>query len=144
MSAQSTDQTHHFGGRPERPLWDSLKRGWLGRCPDCGEGHVFRKYLSVKHECETCGLDFSGHQADDAPPYFTIVIVGHLVVPLMISYELAFKPSLAVVLSLGIALTIISALLLLPRIKGALIGLQWAKYMHGFDDTADADAPQPT
>ncbi|MFN3233645.1 MAG: DUF983 domain-containing protein [Alphaproteobacteria bacterium] len=144
MKDQATTHIRHFGDRPERPLKESLKRGWFGRCPDCGRGSIFHKYLSVKDSCDSCGLNFSGHQADDAPPYFTIVIVGHIVVPLMISIDLAMNLSLTGILTLGISTTIVAAMLLLPRIKGALIGLQWAKYMHGFDNQAEPEAPHLT
>ncbi|MDE0727033.1 MAG: DUF983 domain-containing protein, partial [Alphaproteobacteria bacterium] len=34
--------------------------------------------------------------------------------------------------SLLLTLTLILTLLLPPRVKGALIGLQWANRMHGF------------
>src|SRR5947209_17029947 len=61
---------------PSRPRWQSFKRGLSGRCPACGEGHIFRKYLKVADSCACCGEELHHHRADDAPPYFTILIVG--------------------------------------------------------------------
>ena len=34
----------------------------------------------VRPTCEVCGHDNAQYPSDDAPPYFTILIVGHLVI----------------------------------------------------------------
>ena len=73
------------------------------------------------------------HRADDAPPYFTIVIVGHIVVPLLMTVELTYAPPLWLHLLLWLPLTAILSLALLPCVKGAIVGLQWAHRMHGFE-----------
>ena len=73
------------------------------------------------------------HRADDAPAYFTIVIVGHIVVGLVLAVEMAYRPALWVHAALWLPLTVILTLVLLPSVKGALVGLQWALRMHGFD-----------
>jgi uncharacterized protein (DUF983 family) len=116
----------------ERPLGEAMRRGWRQRCPQCGRGHIFRRYLKVNDRCPECGLELSAHRADDAPPYFTILIVGHIVVPLMLVLEQEAHPAEWVHMVLWLPLTLVMSLTLLPRIKGALIGLQWAKRMHGF------------
>jgi uncharacterized protein (DUF983 family) len=36
-------------------------------------------------------------------------------------------------MAIWLPLTLIASLWLLPRVKGALVGLQWALYMHGFE-----------
>ena len=129
-------QPQHEEEQPVRPTSQALLRGWRSKCPACGEGVLFSKYLKVKPQCGYCGLDLHGHQADDAPPYFTIFITAHLVVPALVAIERFAEPALWVQLTLGLSLTAGLALFLLPRIKGATIGLQWAKYMHGFAQTA--------
>ncbi len=73
------------------------------------------------------------HRADDAPPYFTIIIVGHIVVGLVLAVEMAYHPPLWLHAALWLPLTVILALVILMPIKGALVGLQWALRMHGFD-----------
>lgn len=108
---------------PWRP---GLRRGIVGRCPACGVGRLFRGYLKPQPHCPRCGEDLLQYRADDAPAYFTILIVGHIVVPAMLMLEIAYHPSTALHLLLWIPLTLSLAILLLPRIKGALIGLQWA------------------
>src|SRR5438445_12453748 len=71
-----------------RPVLGALKRGLAGRCPRCGEGKIFRAYLKVNDECPVCGEELHHHRADDAPPYFTIVVVGHIVLSLVLLMEL--------------------------------------------------------
>ena len=102
-------------------------------CPACGKGSLFRRYLKVADHCPACGEALHHQRADDAPPYFTIVIVGHIVVGLMLSVEMAYHPPLWLHATLWLPLTVLLALLLLPPIKGTLVGLQWARLMHGFD-----------
>jgi uncharacterized protein (DUF983 family) len=121
-----------------RPLWPALMRGFRKRCPSCGEGRMFGAYLKVSDNCPHCGEELFHHQADDAPPYFTIVIVGHIVVSLLLAVELEYMPPIWVHLSIWPAMTLISSLWLLPRIKGSVVSGQWAMYMHGFGEERDA------
>ncbi|HWA79848.1 MAG TPA: DUF983 domain-containing protein [Acetobacteraceae bacterium] len=127
----------------ERPVGRSIARGLRLRCPACGEGPMFRRYLKVSDTCPSCGEELHHHRADDAPPYFTIVIVGHVVVSLVLAVEMAYHPPLWVHAALWLPLTVILALLVLPPIKGGLVGLQWALLMHGFDPNAAEEAVEP-
>jgi uncharacterized protein (DUF983 family) len=120
----------------ERPILHSLLRGARLKCPACGSGAMFRRYLKVADSCPACGEELHHHRADDAPPYFTIVIVGHIVVSLVLLVEMTYRPPLWVHMMLWLPLTVVLALLLLPAVKGALVGLQWALRMHGFDPNA--------
>ena len=119
-----------------RPILRSLLRGARLKCPACGSGTMFRRYLKVADSCPACGEELHHHRADDAPPYFTIVIVGHIVVSLVLLVEMTYRPPLWVHMMLWLPLTVALALLLLPTVKGALVGLQWALRMHGFDPNA--------
>jgi uncharacterized protein (DUF983 family) len=118
----------------KRDIWTALKRGLRGRCPRCGEGKLFRAYLKVADHCSVCGLDFTPHRADDLPAYLVIVIVGHIVVPVALMIETNYSPSVALQLAIYLPVTLLLSLLLLQPVKGAVIGLQWALRMHGFDE----------
>jgi uncharacterized protein (DUF983 family) len=76
--------------------------------------------------CGQCGLEFAPYRADDAPAYFTIFVVGHIVVPSMLILEQTLHPATWVHLALWVPITVGLSLALLPRIKGAVIGVQWA------------------
>ena len=116
----------------QRSARNAMARGFMGKCPACGTGKLFRKYLKVQDTCPDCGEELYHHQADDAPAYFTILIVGHILVPMALVVEQTWKPSIAFSIGLWIPAIIVSCLALLPRIKGALVGFQWSRRMHGF------------
>lgn len=120
------------GIEDDRPLKPAALRGWRRRCPACGEGKLFDGYLKVRDRCANCGEDLTHARADDGPAYLTILIVGHLMAPLIMWAFIAWRPDpvvLATVFSIG---CIAASLYLLPRLKGAIVGYQWAKRMHGF------------
>jgi len=122
------------GAAEKRDVWTALKRGLRGRCPRCGEGKLFRAFLKVDDHCSVCQLDFTPHRADDLPAYLVIVIVGHIVVPTILWIETDYAPSVPLQLSIYLPLTLILSLLLLQPVKGAVVGVQWALRMHGFDE----------
>jgi uncharacterized protein (DUF983 family) len=93
------------------------------RCPACGQTRLFRGYLKVEPVCANCGAPLGLARADDAPPYFTIVIVGHVIVAGMWSLERAYEPPLWVHAVIWLPLTLALSLLLLRPIKGATVGL---------------------
>ena len=119
---------------PKRDLKQAMLRGFLGRCPKCGEGKLFRAYLKTHENCSACSLDFHHHRADDLPAYLVIVIVGHIIVPLVLAIEQNFRPSYLFHLAVWLPLTLGMSLALLQPVKGAIVGLQWAFRMHGFDE----------
>jgi uncharacterized protein (DUF983 family) len=130
---------------PKRPAWMSLRRGFSGHCPACGRGRLFRAFLKVADGCACCGEALRHHQADDAPAYFVMLIVGHLVVPLVLVAEILWSPPYWLDAAIFLPLTAGLATGLLQPVKGAIVGWQWANYMHGFDpnapppDAGDAD-----
>jgi uncharacterized protein (DUF983 family) len=128
--------TRETGAIEKRDLWSSLKRGFRGRCPRCGEGKLFRAFLKVDDRCSVCGLDFTPHRADDLPAYLVIVIVGHIVVPIALLIETDYSPPVGLQLAIYLPLTMVLSLALLQPVKGAVVGMQWALRMHGFDDNA--------
>lgn len=120
-----------------RDVPQSMLRGARQRCPACGQGALFGKYLKVRDACPACAEELHHHRADDAPPYFTMLITGHIVVGLVLAVETAYSPPLWVHAVVWPAMIMALSLWLLPRIKGALVGAQWALRMHGFSGTPD-------
>ncbi|MGL4281641.1 MAG: DUF983 domain-containing protein [Albidovulum sp.] len=120
------------GIEADRPLKPAALRGWRRRCPACGEGKLFDGYLKVRDRCPSCGEDLTHARADDGPAYLTILIVGHLMAPLIMWAFVAWRPDPVVLASVFSVGCIAASLYLLPRLKGAIVGYQWAKRMHGF------------
>lgn len=137
MSVEITTGREHA-----RDVWRAMGNGLKCRCPKCGEGKLFDGYLRVKDACPTCGEELHHHRADDLPPYLAIVIVGHLLVFLMLDLEMTMRVEPITYLWTLLPLAIVLPLAILPSIKGAVVGLQWANRMHGFDATQrDPAAP---
>lgn len=134
MAIQYTsNSTHHNSPYPKRDWWRALKRGSQNKCPSCGQGKMMESYLQVSPRCPDCSEELHHHRADDAPPYFTIFLVGHIVIPLLVLVEMNLKPEMWVHMVIWLPLATLLSLYFLPIIKGALVGYQWALYMHGFD-----------
>lgn len=100
-----------------------MGRGARGLCPACGVGRAFAGYLTVVPECSHCGAPLGQMRADDAPPYFTIFIVGHLMVPMIYWLETAVRPELWVHAAVWLPLSIVLCMGLLRPVKGATLGL---------------------
>jgi len=114
---------------PVPPLRTAMLRGLKGLCPACGQTHLFAGYLRVVAECRTCGAPLGLVRADDAPPYFTILLVGHVVVPGMLIIEKTYAPPLGVQMAIWLPLTLVLSLLLLRPIKGAIVGFMLSQGM---------------
>ena len=125
---------------PARPIWRSMLRGARLTCPNCGEGRMFSSYLKVAHDCASCGEELHHQRADDAPTYIVITIVAHVVVAGLLWTEVAYQPPVWLHMAIWLPLTVILSLALLPPVKGALVGLQWALRMHGFGGEDDHPA----
>lgn len=125
----------------KRDVWTAMKRGFFGRCPRCGQGKLFRAFLKCDGRCPVCDLDYTPHRADDLPAYLVIVIVGHIVVPTVLYVETDYSPPVWLQLAIYLPFTLVASLALLQPVKGAVIGLQWALRMGGFDENPPSGDP---
>jgi len=113
------------GNPDDVTLRKAMERGALGRCPSCGKGRLFARFLKQVDNCLDCGAQFAGLRADDAAPWLTIIVLGHVFLPL------AFLVDLETVMPRWAALGIWSlfftllAVLMLPRAKGIMLGVLW-------------------
>jgi uncharacterized protein (DUF983 family) len=98
-------------------------RGLARLCPRCGQGKMFSGYLSVRYDCGSCGMEFEPLRSDDAPPYFTLFIVGHIVVPLVLLIEQQWAPAVWLQLVIWLPATAILTLALLPFVKGGVMAV---------------------
>lgn len=93
-----------------------------------------RGYLKVRDNCAVCGEPLHHHRADDGPAYMTILIVGHLMAPSLVWAFVEFRPDPIVLASVFSVGCVTLSLWMLPRLKGLIVGFQWAKRMHGFGE----------
>ena len=134
-----TVPTMEFQSSPanDRPLGRSVKRGLAGKCPHCGSGRLFGKFIKPVDNCAACREDYTPQRADDLPAYLVVLLVGHVVVAGFLATELLLDVPGWMHLAIWMPVTILASLALLQPMKGAVIGLQWALRMHGFSGTED-------
>ncbi|MEM8630298.1 MAG: DUF983 domain-containing protein [Pseudomonadota bacterium] len=130
-----TESTANAALVEERPLKRSLLRGWRRKCPNCGSGPLLKGYLTLRDRCVVCGEDLSHARADDGPAYLTILLVGHIMIPLMHIAFVELRPDPLILATVFVLGSVALSLYLLPRLKGGIVAFQWAKRMHGFSTT---------
>ena len=108
-----------------RNLGLAVWRGVRGKCPACGKGAILHKYIRPIPECSACGAALAPYQTADFAPYLVTFAIGLIFTPLMLGLSLQpwfGAPAAALLLAAALA----CAFVLLPRAKGAAIGLLWA------------------
>jgi uncharacterized protein (DUF983 family) len=115
--------------RPSTPT--AICRGAFGRCPRCGQGRLLHRYLKMVDRCSVCGEPFGHYRTDDAAPWLTILVVGHITVPIILICEMNFQLPLALALAIYLPLIVGLTLFLLPRCKGIMAAILWAMKAEG-------------
>ncbi len=124
------------GGDTTKPgLARAMLRGALGTCPNCGKGPLFSGWLGPQTACTHCAAPLGRFRADDAPPYFVIFIVAHVVIGAQVALDGIMTLSLWTEAAIFIPLTVVMALGLLRPVKGATIGLMFQYDMSSAPDT---------
>ena len=113
------DTQHYY------PPQSSFSMGLAGRCPRCGQGHLFEGYLKVAPRCDRCGLDFSFSDAGDGAAWFVMLIAGTLAISGVLFVELTWQPPYWVHALVAIPLAVILPLLILRPAKAILINRQY-------------------
>ncbi len=108
---------------PQPPVLVAMGRGAVGRCPACGESRLFAGFLRIAPACPHCHAPLGEVPADDAPPYFTIVIVAHVVIGLLVLVEQLWAPPLWLYAATFLPFTLVLTLALMRPVKGATVGL---------------------
>ena len=109
----------------DAPIWPSVMRGLRGRCPQCGEGRLFGGFLSLRPQCESCGLDYRFADSGDGPAVFVILGAGFVMVFAALLVEILYRPPFWVHAALWVPLILLTTLAPLRVIKGLLIALQY-------------------
>lgn len=109
-----------------KSIWTGISRGLALRCPNCGKGRLFAGYLNIRAPCEVCGTDNTIYPSDDFPPYLTILLSGHIVVPLFVVTDSRHALPFWIDCAIWLPLTLVLCMGLLPFMKGATAGLCWA------------------
>jgi len=115
----------------EISLKTAALRALRGRCPCCGEGKLMRSYLKQVEQCSVCGEQFGQIRADDAAPWLTIIVVGHIFLPLAFMLDWSWMPTWAAMISMSTLFAVI-ALAILPRAKMLFLAILWQTRAPGY------------
>ena len=107
-------------------------RGARCRCPRCGEGRLFRKWLKPLERCPACMLDLTPQRADDFPAYIAMIVTAHLMAPVIIMLSKDFAMGVLGMFAIVVPLALVMMLAMLQPAKGGVIATQWWFGMHGF------------
>jgi uncharacterized protein (DUF983 family) len=106
-------------------------RALLGHCPCCGQGKLMRSYLKQVENCAVCGESFGEIRADDAAPWLTIILVGHVFLPFAFMVDVDWMPVWAA-MAMWAACFALLALAILPRAKALFIAVLWQTRAPGY------------
>jgi uncharacterized protein (DUF983 family) len=123
------------------PIGVALARGAMFRCPACGEGKLFNGYLRLADECSHCHTPLGRIRADDAPPYFTILIVGHVLVPGVFLVEKIWHPEMWVHMAIWLPLFALVCMAMLRPVKGMVVAWMMRLGLTGEDQGPPIPAP---
>jgi uncharacterized protein (DUF983 family) len=86
---------------------------------------------ALKGCCPACGEAFGQIRADDAAPWATIILVGHVFLPFAFMVDVDFLP-MWVVVTMWSALFAALSLAVLPRAKALFIAILWQTRAPGY------------
>lgn len=109
------------------------------RCPRCGAGRVYDRYLKVTERCSECRLALASNDTADGPAVFLLFIVGGIAIPLAFWVDAIFGLTSWAFLALSAVLIIGMTLALLPPAKALVLGLQYRHRPEEFDGDSDGD-----
>ena len=117
------ERTQHLPPWPIAPLSTALGRGILGRCPACGQAHLFAAFLRIVRDCASCRAPLGTARAHDAPPYFVILITGHIVLPAMLLVKKFENATDSPLTAIFVPLTPVLAVGLPRLVKGGVLAV---------------------
>ncbi|MFD2143600.1 DUF983 domain-containing protein [Ancylobacter oerskovii] len=109
----------------EWPSLSPLETGLRGRCPRCGQGRLFKGFLTLRPRCDVCGLDYSFADPADGPAFFVMMFCCLPSVGFAVWLEIAYEPPAWVHLVTTLPLTLLTCIPPLRPLKGWLVASQY-------------------
>ena len=106
---------------PQSPYDTGLK----GLCPRCGQGHLFKGFITIAPKCDVCDMEFDFADAGDGPAVFVILIAGFIVVGAALYVEIQYEPPMWVHMAIFLPMVLVVVLGMLRPLKGLLVALQY-------------------
>ncbi|WP_349943153.1 DUF983 domain-containing protein [Fulvimarina sp. MAC8] len=137
----------------DREMWPKLepwKVGMAARCPRCGQGKLFKGFLTLRDHCDECGLDYSFADPADGPAFFVICFTCIPAAFVAVWLEVAFEPPFWVHLLVSLPVLLLFCIPPLRPLKGWLVASQYyhdaaegrlVKKSQGVGETVAQDRP---
>jgi uncharacterized protein (DUF983 family) len=126
------------------PKLSPMETGIRGRCPRCGQGRLFKGFLTLAPRCESCGLDYSFADPADGPAFFVICFGCIPAVVFGLWIEVAFQAPYWVHLFTTLPFLLLTCVPPLRPLKGWLVASQYYyKAEEGQRVLATAPATRP-
>lgn len=107
------------------PRLEPVATGIRGKCPRCGQGHLFDGFLRLRDSCDACGLPYSFADPADGPAFFVICFgcVPSVVFALLL--QILYEPPFWVHLVTSLPVLLATCLAPLRPLKGWLVCSQY-------------------
>jgi uncharacterized protein (DUF983 family) len=108
---------------PQPPIITGIK----GRCPRCGEGHLFRPstFLKIRDKCEVCGLSYAFADPADGPAFFSMMVMAFPATGFALWLDMTYAPPFWVHLLTSLPVLLLLCILPLRPVKGWLVCSQF-------------------
>lgn len=116
------EQEAELSGSQAQKIWSV---GMQCRCPRCGQGKLFRGFLTLAPSCESCGLSYAFADPADGPAFFVMMTMAIPVTAFGIWFELAYEPPIWAHLVLTVPILLLACIPILKPIKGLLVASQY-------------------
>lgn len=103
----------------------SISAGLRCRCPRCGEGRLYKGFLTIDDSCQACGLDFSFADPADGPAFFVMTGVGIIVIAIWAWVAVVFQPPVWAQIVTVFPALIVGCLATLRPVKAWLVAEQY-------------------
>ncbi|MDP9587723.1 UNVERIFIED_ORG: uncharacterized protein (DUF983 family) [Shinella zoogloeoides] len=107
------------------PALPPLQTGIRGRCPRCGQGHLFKGFLKMAPRCEACGLDYAFADPADGPAFFVMIFACIPSAALAVWLEVNYNASLLTQLFVTGPFMLLTCIPPLRPLKGWLVASQY-------------------
>jgi len=116
---------HYLSAMPQPPSVSPYIAGLTCRCPRCGKGKLYTGLLTLRPNCQVCGLDFTFIDSGDGPAIFVMMFAGFVVVGAALFVEVAYQPPFWLHAVLWLPLILLTTIGPLRPVKALLIALQY-------------------
>ena len=110
---------------PAWPRQSSLSTGLRCRCPRCGEGSLFKGFVTIREACPNCGLNYGFADPADGPALFVMTGVGCAIMAVFAWVEVVFHPPIWVHFAFTLPGFVVGCLATLRPVKAWLVAEQY-------------------